>query len=270
VALRSPGRPGSVAVDHDRAPAHHAARRVGTRRPAASGLVPAARRVGQGPLRHAQRPGAAAPAELSGPRRRRPLPRGGTGAAGVSCLPMSRSRVATAVLLVLAVPAAPCAQGVADPAPPSELAPLIEGWRADRGALQRRYAVPMSDARRERLDRLHEGWLERIARVDFDALSRPGQIDWLLFANTLRRARAELVAERARDAEVAGILPWTGALVAVLEAGERREPVCPAAAAQTVDGLARAVDECVKGLRGGKPPATLARRAAGRVGALRR
>ena len=67
----------------------------------------------------------------------------------------------------------------------SELREYIENWAADRGSVSRRYSAPLSKLRRERLQRLHEDWLGRLRRLDFAALPRDAQIDWLLLDNHL-------------------------------------------------------------------------------------
>lgn len=177
--------------------------------------------------------------------------------------------LSSACLLAASVPALR-AQGVADPAPNSELRPLIDGWSSDKGALERRYAVPMSEARRQRLDDLHAAWRARLRELDFAKLSRPAQIDALLFDNLLRREVAGLALERARDAEVAALLPWAGRVVALLEARARVEPVVPADCAQQLHDLVAAVDTATAELRKSPPKPVLALRAARRADALRR
>ena len=57
---------------------------------------------------------------------------------------------------------------------------LIERFTADRSSVAYRYRVPMSQVAAERRERFREQWLKRLERIDFDRLSRDGQIDWLL------------------------------------------------------------------------------------------
>lgn len=147
---------------------------------------------------------------------------------------------------------------------------LITQWRADTGAIERRYAVPMSQVRRQRLQQLHDEWLQRLHQLDFAQLGRPDQIDWLLLDNHLRRGTAELEYERARDDEVVTLLPWVAEVVVMLEARARVAPLEPAATARALDELVVTIDANLDALRQAKPKATLALRAAHRVGALRR
>jgi len=151
-----------------------------------------------------------------------------------------------------------------------DLHALVDEWRADRGAIERRYAVPMSGSRCERLQRLFAAWRQRLAGLDFARLDRPAQVDWILLDNLLRRESAELEHERGKDAEVAALLPWSAVVVGLLEARERLQPLDPAATAQTLADLVPEVEACTRGLRDRKPAATLALRAARRLGALRR
>lgn len=152
----------------------------------------------------------------------------------------------------------------------ADLHETVLQWQADKSSLERRHGVPMSGVRRQRLIALHEGWRARLRAMDFAVLARPARIDWILLDNALRREIADLEYERQRDAEVEALLPWTPALVVLLEARERVEPIDAAGVAQQLDDLARTVAEGTAALRVRKPTATLARRAAGRVGALRR
>jgi len=173
------------------------------------------------------------------------------------------------LVVVMSLSALLVGQGIPDPAPGSELRDLIEGWRADRGAVDRRYAAAMSEVGRQRRRELHEGWRTRLQALDFATLSRPAQIDWLLFDNHLRRELASIDRERGRDVEVAVLLPWTSAVVTLLEARERVEPVDASATAEQVSALAEQVESALAALRSGKKPAaTLARRAADRSAAL--
>ncbi|MEZ5966954.1 MAG: DUF885 family protein [Planctomycetota bacterium] len=161
------------------------------------------------------------------------------------------------------------AQSVTAPAA-RDLHALVEEWRADRACLERRYDVPMSEARRQRLHELHTDWRGRLRGLDFAALDRPAQIDWILLDNKMKQEIAELELERSKDAEVVDVLPWTSTVVELLEARARVEPVEPSAAAQSLSDLVDAIDAATRSLRANKPVATLALRAAGRTGALRR
>jgi uncharacterized protein (DUF885 family) len=181
-----------------------------------------------------------------------------------------RTLPSLAVLVGCGLPLRLGAQGIAHPAPGSELQELIEGWRADQGALERRHAVVMSGQRHAQLSRLHTGWRERLAEIDFDQLSRAGQVDWLLFDNHLRRELAQLEESAARDAAVGTLLPWTKLVVELLEAREGVAPIEPTEVAQRLEEWSAAVTQSLAALAHTPPAATPARLAQQRVGRLRR
>ena len=68
---------------------------------------------------------------------------------------------------------------------PSEMRPIIEYYIADRGSLQRSFFVGNSPARRERLRKFYGDALERIQKLDFDAMSQEGKVDYILFRSHL-------------------------------------------------------------------------------------
>ena len=77
------------------------------------------------------------------------------------------------LLVCLAVAAPALAQG----APPdldqshSELRPFLARYATDRSGLNRRYRVPLSPARRDRMKGFYEGWLTSIEGMPFDQMS---------------------------------------------------------------------------------------------------
>ena len=67
----------------------------------------------------------------------------------------------------------------------SDFRVTVERYRADRSALLRRYDVPLSAARRERLRGFYTKWLSALAASDFGALNQEGQVDYVLLRNRL-------------------------------------------------------------------------------------
>src|SRR5689334_15910690 len=65
----------------------------------------------------------------------------------------------------------------------SEMRPIIEYYIADRGSLQRSFFVNNSPARRERLRKFYQDALDRIPKLNFDAMSQAGKVDYILFRN---------------------------------------------------------------------------------------
>lgn len=107
--------------------------------------------------------------------------------------------------------------------PRSELAPVIERWQADRGALGRRYSVSHSPVRRERFRRFHRAWLAQLETLPFSTLSRPAQVDAVLLRNRLRYELQLLDREAQLAREMAPLVPFADTLHALLEERRRLE-----------------------------------------------
>ncbi len=187
---------------------------------------------------------------------------------------------ATLLLATLACSSA-AARPPLPPAPPAAaatqdggatMAERIAQYEADRGALGRLWSFPLSEARHARFERLHRDWLATLDAAPFEQLPRREQVDWLLLRNQVEHELRGVALDRAREAEVAPILPFAGPLVVLLEARARREFADPRAAAVTLDAAvqavaaARAAHEREDARIGGP----LANRAAATLDALRR
>ncbi|MEE8466810.1 MAG: DUF885 family protein [Planctomycetota bacterium] len=152
------------------------------------------------------------------------------------------------------------------------MAAMIERFTVDRGSLERTLSVPMSTVRHTRFERFYGDWLRALSAVDFDALDRPGQVDYLLLQDLLRFESSELEHAAARDAELASLLPFAARLVALLDARQTMQPVDSAAVADVLAELTAEVERTRDAVADGELVAerTLAGRGARRVGELRR
>src|SRR5262245_41433492 len=63
----------------------------------------------------------------------------------------------------------------------SEMRPVIERYVADRGSLVRSYPVESSPARLARFKEFYSDWLALIGKMNFDAMSQEGKVDYVLF-----------------------------------------------------------------------------------------
>jgi hypothetical protein len=174
------------------------------------------------------------------------------------------------VWLALAVPA--LAQGApADlDSSHSELRPFLARYATDRSGLTRRYRVPLSPARRDRMKRFHDGWLATVEGLPFEQMSGAAKIEWLLFRNLLSHVLRRLEEEARRFAETEALLPFWKTIVDLAEARRRMEPVDPEGAAARLDALRATLGELTGKLGEVETTPTIAQRAAGRVDALRR
>jgi uncharacterized protein (DUF885 family) len=157
---------------------------------------------------------------------------------------------------------------------------VIERWRVDRDALRRFFDVPGSTARRARLRELAESWLAEIARLDYDALARPEQVDWQLLDGELRHELRSLELEGQREAEMAALLPFAAEIAGFEEARRRFEELEPEQIARQLDALeervadvrgrAHAAGEGTNGAEGSVSASrVVAQRAAEQVGELK-
>ncbi|MHC5211391.1 MAG: DUF885 family protein [Planctomycetota bacterium] len=140
-------------------------------------------------------------------------------------------------------------------AAPSGMEALLGEYAADARSVSRFYDIDLSDTRLDRQDTLATEWLDRLDAVDFEALSRDGQVDWLLLRSALESGRRSRDARRDKLAETAPLLPFADTITALEEARWTLEPVEPEQAAETLDALAKAVKEAHDGAKpkqGGK------------------
>jgi uncharacterized protein (DUF885 family) len=129
----------------------------------------------------------------------------------------------------------------------SPLRPLLDRYRTDQSALYRRYDISFSTERRARFREFYTGWRDQLGRVDFDALSQDGRIDYLLFANLLRHELNQLDLEESRARRMV-LAPFADSLRALEEARRRLEPVHPPELARQLAAVTRQIDSLRKNL----------------------
>ena len=129
------------------------------------------------------------------------------------------------VSLTFVIPAAVLGDGDESSESPREMRPHLERFSADLDTLQFKYRVPMSSQRHDRLVEFYEGWLDRVAKIDFSALNRDGQIDFILFKNLLVHDLGQLRQEHAKDRAIADLLDFSEPLIGLLEDRENLKPM---------------------------------------------
>ena len=150
----------------------------------------------------------------------------------------------------------------------SELRTSIERYEEDRRALLRRYDVPLSPVRRERLRRFFEDWQAALADLEFDALSREGQVDRLLLENRLAFELEMLRQEESAVAAMTVLIPYHRTLERLQEARRDREGVNPREVAQRVNDTAAEVERLAANVEG-EAKGVVAERAASHLETLR-
>ncbi|QOY89747.1 DUF885 domain-containing protein [Paludibaculum fermentans] len=158
----------------------------------------------------------------------------------------------------------------------SALRPAIERYQNDRAALERRYRVESSEARRARFQKFNTEWLARVEAFDFEKLNQESRIDWLLLRNDILRSQRQLEFRAKIDAETAALLPFRAAIVDLEETRQRMEKVDSAKSAATLDAVRKQIEALRKSIEAELKPGvsgikkTTANRAATAVQTLRR
>jgi hypothetical protein len=162
----------------------------------------------------------------------------------------------------------------------SEMRPVIERYVADQGSLSRSYPVESSPARLERFKQFYSDWLALIGKMNFDAMSQDGKVDYVLFKFHVEREQQRLEIQNRSLAEIAPLLPFAQTITSLAEARRRMEKLDPPKVAAQLNDLTKQIETTRRaletGLRAepGKAPKTIANRAASAVnnlrGALRR
>ena len=124
----------------------------------------------------------------------------------------------------------------------SELRPMIETYAAELASVERTYPIEISATRQARLERLANDQDAALQATNFTALSRNGQIDYILLRNAVERLRARVKLDRSRAAEVQPLLPFYSTIVAFEESRRAMTPVDPPAVGQKLAQLAKAID----------------------------
>ena len=169
--------------------------------------------------------------------------------------------------LVFATPSL-SAQRMAPPSPSalSELRDTVSLFISDRGAMLRRWSVPYSPARAERLTAFYSDWRARLARMDFNRLSQEGKIDYILLDNRLRQELDQIARDTKLATEMRPYVPF-GAVIAGFEEGRRRfETPDGQATAKALAELAKHLDSLTKTVRARQPQSATIPRAERIVG----
>ncbi len=133
----------------------------------------------------------------------------------------------------------------------SELRGPIELFTADFGAVRRSYPVRLSAARYQRLKAFYTDWLTALGAIDFDQLSPPGRVDYVLFGNYLQHELRQLDIQKGYQDEAAALLPFAPTIVDLAESRRRMERVNGEQAAAALTDLAKQIGEARKAAEAG-------------------
>ena len=93
--------------------------------------------------------------------------------------------------------------------------------------LNRVYALPGSALRQAKLEKFYADQLQLLEKINFDALSQAGKVDYLLLRERLVREQKQLANEARQDAEIAALIPFQQTIIGLEEARRRMETVDP-------------------------------------------
>jgi uncharacterized protein (DUF885 family) len=114
--------------------------------------------------------------------------------------------VCPAVSPVIASPEAPAP--AASPGGGGDMRAVIEQFTADDSALNQSYRVRVSEIRTTRLDKFFAQEQETLQKMDFDALSEEGKIDYLVLKNYLSSNQHRLAIEEKRAKDIQPLIPF--------------------------------------------------------------
>src|SRR5262245_22587734 len=157
----------------------------------------------------------------------------------------------------------------------SEMRPVIERYVADHGSLSRSYPVESSPTRLERFKQFYSDWLALIGKMNFDAMSQDGKVDYVLFKFHVERERQRLELQDRSLAEIAPLVPFAQTITGLAEARRQMEKLDPPKVAAQLNDLTKQIETTRRALEAGlraepgKVKKSVANRAASAVNSLR-
>jgi uncharacterized protein (DUF885 family) len=121
--------------------------------------------------------------------------------------------------------------------PAARMPSRVIRYEEDRDALRRYWPLSVSEAGAARMREFFEGELASLRNIDFDGLSQEDRVDYVLLRTELENELEQLELRAVRRAQTRALLPYSNALLAVLEPGQRLEPRDPARLAAELDRL---------------------------------
>jgi hypothetical protein len=133
----------------------------------------------------------------------------------------------------------------------SPLRSFVERYSQDRSALFRRYSIPFSLVRRDRMREFYREWESKLDALDFEALGVEGRIDFLLLKKEVGYQIELLEREETLFQEMVPLIPFALEIMEVEESRRQFEAVDPEKAAAFLAELPAKVAEAREALDGG-------------------
>jgi uncharacterized protein (DUF885 family) len=109
----------------------------------------------------------------------------------------------------------------------SEIRAVIERYDVELRDLNRVYGIPGAALRQAKLEKFYVDQLQLLEKINFDAMSQAGKVDYLLLRERLQREQKQLVADGRQDAEIQALIPFQQTVIGLEEARRRMETVDP-------------------------------------------
>lgn len=90
----------------------------------------------------------------------------------------------------------------------SEVNNIMVWFHADKGALNRFYAIRNSPERRERMKKMTDEYVKRLSQLDFDKLPTGSKVDYILFQRDMQDDLYELATEKKEYDQIAKWFPF--------------------------------------------------------------
>jgi hypothetical protein len=142
---------------------------------------------------------------------------------------------------------------------------VADRYTADRTAMMRRFDAPWSPVRRDALRGFYTGWRTALQGADFNALTQPAKVDYVLLDTQLQYELRLLEREGRVLTETAALVPFLEPIFELHEARRRHEPLDARRAATVLNTLLERITETRKAVEAGlsEEPAPTTASAAG-------
>ena len=131
----------------------------------------------------------------------------------------------------------------------SDFKVVVNRYNEDRRALLRRYDVPLSPVRSQRLQGFYSDWQAQMEKLDFNTLNHEGQIDFTLLRNRLVFELEMLRQERQNVVEIAKLVPFSRTLEELQESRRDRNGIDGREAASVLNQTASEVETLTSDLK---------------------
>ena len=92
---------------------------------------------------------------------------------------------------------------------------LLDRFPKDRGTFEHAFPSKIEAKRIDRLEKFYADWQEALRAMDFDAMNRSGQVDYILFRRRLNLDQEKYQEEAARLRKAAKLIPFADEVIAL-------------------------------------------------------